>query len=215
MKDPVPQSLRARKRRRTREAIVDAAFALFAERGFAAVSVTDIAESADVGRSTFFRYFADKQEVVFADDPELLESLVSAIEQAAAPLAPLGDSLTAALTAARAGVMAVSRRAGRRSRWLAVRARLLEEQPELLARRLVKERGHAAAGAQALVRHGAPSDVAALAASLAWACLGAGRARAKATGEGLAAAVDAAFQRLTTLDTAALAAGYGEPGSVR
>nr|WP_239001050.1 TetR family transcriptional regulator [Jiangella asiatica] len=67
----VKETLRDRKQQRTREAIIDAAHALFAERGFDNVTVTDIAERAEVGRSTFFRYFGDKQEVVFGDDGDV------------------------------------------------------------------------------------------------------------------------------------------------
>ena len=48
--------LRERKQQKAREQIVEAAFALFAERGFTDVTVTDIAERAEVGRTTFFRY---------------------------------------------------------------------------------------------------------------------------------------------------------------
>src|SRR5918992_1748802 len=68
--DPTrPQApLRERKQQRVRQAIMDAALALFAERGFDEVTVSDIAERAEVGRSTFFRYFGDKQEVLFAGD---------------------------------------------------------------------------------------------------------------------------------------------------
>ena len=71
-------TLRERKQRRAREQIVEAAYALFAERGFADVTVTDIAERAEVGRTTFFRYFGDKQEVLFADEEDLLAAFKSA-----------------------------------------------------------------------------------------------------------------------------------------
>jgi AcrR family transcriptional regulator len=64
-----------RKQHRARQRIVEAAGELFAARGFDGVSVTDIAERAEVGRTTFFRYFGDKQEVVFAREQELLELL--------------------------------------------------------------------------------------------------------------------------------------------
>src|SRR3569833_387622 len=68
-------SLRERKQKQAREQIVEAAFELFAERGFTDVTVTDIAERAEVGRTTFFRYFGDKQEVVFSDEQLLLDHL--------------------------------------------------------------------------------------------------------------------------------------------
>jgi AcrR family transcriptional regulator len=85
-------SLRERKQQRAREQIVEAAYALFAERGFAQVTVTDIAERAEVGRTTFFRYFGDKQEVVFADEQQVLAALA-----AVPPGAPRPASLREAL----------------------------------------------------------------------------------------------------------------------
>jgi AcrR family transcriptional regulator len=70
---------RERKKQRTREQIVDAAFKLFAERGFAATTVADIAAAADIAPRTFFSYFPSKEEVVFYDFDGLFESLSSAI----------------------------------------------------------------------------------------------------------------------------------------
>jgi AcrR family transcriptional regulator len=206
MEEPVLSSLTERKQRRTREAIIDAALTLFAERGFDAVTVTDIADRAEVGRSTFFRYFADKPEVLFADDAELCGQLVAAGEQAAAPLAPLGTSLTNALVVARAGLLALTCRIAEQSQWVALRARLMDEHPELQARNLIKERGYVAAGIEVMVRHGAAPDTAVLAGSLAAACYAAGHARTLATGQELWAAVDEAFGQLATLDAAALRA---------
>ncbi|MBU2669363.1 TetR family transcriptional regulator [Actinoplanes bogorensis] len=71
-------TLRELKQQRAREHIVGAAFALFEERGFAQVSVTDIASRALVGRTTFFRYFGDKQEVLFADEERLVSEFGTA-----------------------------------------------------------------------------------------------------------------------------------------
>jgi AcrR family transcriptional regulator len=69
----VQEGRRERKKRRTREAIVAAGFTLFAERGFEAVTVTEIAELADVARATLFSYFPTKESialrVVGDDDP--------------------------------------------------------------------------------------------------------------------------------------------------
>jgi AcrR family transcriptional regulator len=53
-----------RRRRETADRIVEAAAALFAERGFAATTVTAICERADVARQTFFNHFASKQVLV-------------------------------------------------------------------------------------------------------------------------------------------------------
>ena len=60
---PVPRGRRERRRMETREKIFRAALGLFAERGFAAVTVEDITEAADVGKGTFFNYFPSKEHV--------------------------------------------------------------------------------------------------------------------------------------------------------
>ncbi|WP_214413029.1 TetR/AcrR family transcriptional regulator [Sphaerisporangium fuscum] len=62
--------LRERKKRRTHLAISEAAIALFLEHGFDQVSVTQVAEAAEVSRRTLFAYFPTKEDLVvhrFAD----------------------------------------------------------------------------------------------------------------------------------------------------
>src|SRR5215470_3216838 len=76
MTPPLP--LVERKRRQARQRIIQAAEELFLARGFDDVSVGDIAERAEVGRTTFFRHFGDKQEVVFAKEQELLQTIAAA-----------------------------------------------------------------------------------------------------------------------------------------
>ncbi len=61
--------------RPTGSTVVAAALALFAEHGYEATSVDQIAQSAGVSRSTFFRQFGGKDDVVFADHEVLLERL--------------------------------------------------------------------------------------------------------------------------------------------
>ncbi|MFE9095925.1 TetR/AcrR family transcriptional regulator [Streptomyces sp. NPDC007264] len=52
--------------------LADAAFALFDERGYEQTTVDDIAERAGVGRTTFFRHYRSKEEVIFPDHDRLL-----------------------------------------------------------------------------------------------------------------------------------------------
>lgn len=58
-----------------RTKVVAAALDLFAERGFDATSVEQIAQAAGISRSTFFRQFGGKDDVVFADHEVMLASL--------------------------------------------------------------------------------------------------------------------------------------------
>jgi AcrR family transcriptional regulator len=50
----------------------EAAFALFEQRGYEATTVDQIAETAGVGRSTFFRNFRSKEDVIFPDHSDVL-----------------------------------------------------------------------------------------------------------------------------------------------
>lgn len=58
-----------------RDAVVDAAFDLFDERGFDQTTVDDIAARAGVSRTTFFRRYKSKEEVIFPDHDKLLAAI--------------------------------------------------------------------------------------------------------------------------------------------
>jgi AcrR family transcriptional regulator len=89
------EGLRERKKRQTREAIADAAMALFRARGFDAVTIADIARAADVSGKTVFNYFPAKEDLVFREGGERRAALIDAIRNRAA-----GDSLVAPFRAA-------------------------------------------------------------------------------------------------------------------
>ena len=67
-------TLRERKKKKTREALSQAALELFVKQGFEATTVEQIAERLEVSRRTFFRYFATKEEVVFPYYRQRLDS---------------------------------------------------------------------------------------------------------------------------------------------
>jgi AcrR family transcriptional regulator len=81
-----------------RERLERAALALFAENGYDATTVAEIADRAGLTKSTFFRHFADKREVLFGGQESLTEAFTRAIG-AAPPSATTTDCLAAALEA--------------------------------------------------------------------------------------------------------------------
>jgi AcrR family transcriptional regulator len=58
-----------------RERLAEAAFALFDERGYEQATVDDITERAGLGRTTFFRHYRSKDDVIFPDHDRLLEQI--------------------------------------------------------------------------------------------------------------------------------------------
>lgn len=61
--------------------VVAAALELFARQGFEQTSVEQIAKAAGVSRSTFFRQFGGKEDVIFADHETLIEQLRSFLDE--------------------------------------------------------------------------------------------------------------------------------------
>jgi AcrR family transcriptional regulator len=162
--------LTERKQQRARDAIVRAAFELFAERGFQEVTVAEIAERAEVGRTTFFRYFGDKQEVLFADDETTLNRLLDDLRARTAMNPPAADSLAAWLEILRDCTLAQAGATADPSR-TRILLQLLKDNPELQARHLLKQQRQATAISETLHGCGASQPVAALAPQLALACL--------------------------------------------
>lgn len=65
-----------------RLSVVEAAIGLFAESGYEATTVDEIAAAAGISRRTFFRQFHSKEDVVFADHRSLLEQASAHLERA-------------------------------------------------------------------------------------------------------------------------------------
>jgi AcrR family transcriptional regulator len=119
---------------------------LFAERGFEATTVAEIAERAGLTERTFFRHFADKREVLFGGSASLVEQLAEHVADAPATAAPI-DLVSGALQAAGAVIQ-------ERGDWSRQRQTVITAHPELRERELIKLATLASALAEALRRRG-------------------------------------------------------------
>ncbi|MBW8804717.1 MAG: helix-turn-helix transcriptional regulator [Catenulisporales bacterium] len=141
------------------ERLVIAAVDLFTEQGYDATTVAQIAERAGVTRSTFFRHFSDKREILVAGQQTLSKLLADGITEAPAEAGPL--------QAVAAGLERASGAIGRTNRELAPRIKAaVAASTELQERHALKSVGMAAAMTAALVARGVPEPTAHLAGEL-------------------------------------------------
>src|ERR1700722_17687538 len=133
-----------------------AALELYSERGYDQTTVAEIAKRAGLTERTYFRYFADKREVLFYGSDQLQERLVAGITSAPDGLSPLGV-VGAALEAAAAPFEEAGDFPRRRQAIIAAN-------PELRERELIKLAALAAALAGTLRRRNVPDPAASLAA---------------------------------------------------
>jgi AcrR family transcriptional regulator len=138
----------------SRGRLEQAALALYGERGFESTTVAEIAARAGLTERTFFRYFADKREVLFSGAGTLQELLVSAVVGAPDSTSPI-DAVAGALEAA--GAMLQERR-----EFALQRAAVIAANGELRERELIKLATLASALADALRRRGATGPAATL-----------------------------------------------------
>jgi AcrR family transcriptional regulator len=133
-----------------------AALDLYGERGFDQTTVAEIAERAGLTERTFFRYFADKREVLFWGQGALQEIYVRTIASAPDSAAPV-EAVAAALQAA----VPVFRERHELARQ---RQAVIAANPGLQERELLKRASLASAVAEALRRRGVTEPTASLAA---------------------------------------------------
>jgi AcrR family transcriptional regulator len=136
-----------------------AAVDLFTEQGYDATTVAQIAERAGVTKSTFFRYFPDKRELLVAGQETLSRLLAEGIAQAPVSASPL-EAVAAGLERASSAMGPMNRELGPRLKAAVAASAELQERDAL------KSVSLAAAMATALVARGVPGPTAHLAGEL-------------------------------------------------
>jgi len=139
-----------------REKMVLAAVDLFTEQGYDATTVAQIAERAGVTKSTFFRHFPDKRELLVAGQQVLSRLLAEGIAEAPQTASPL-QAVAAGLERASSAMGPVNRELGPRLK------AAIAASAELQERDALKSVGLAAAMSAALKARGVPDPVAHLA----------------------------------------------------
>jgi AcrR family transcriptional regulator len=141
-----------------------AAMTLFLERGYAEVTVAEIADRAGLTKRTFFNHFADKREVLFAGASDFEASVVKHLTETDDDLDPI-DAAVAALT--RGGL-----ELAQYGEYARVRRNLIASSVELQERDLIKMASLASAIAEALRRRHVPARTATLTAQAAMTVFG-------------------------------------------
>ncbi|MBW4029793.1 MAG: TetR family transcriptional regulator [Acidobacteria bacterium] len=134
----------------------EAAMTLYVERGFEQTTVAEIAELAGLTERTFFRYFADKREVLFSGASSLQELMVNAVRDAPATLSPY-DAIAQGIAAAGEAIGPGHDRAR-------LRQHVIDANNELKERELIKMATLSGALAQALHERGVDEPTSSLAA---------------------------------------------------
>jgi AcrR family transcriptional regulator len=141
------------------ERLALAALDLFAEQGYETTTVIEIAERAGLTKSTFFRHFPDKREVLFGGDT-MTGLLVEAIATAPVTATPL-EAVADALDVVGREAFTPARR-----EFSARRRAVIAANPELQEREALKGLGLTASMTDALERRGVCETTACLAAQI-------------------------------------------------
>jgi AcrR family transcriptional regulator len=129
---PEAPDRRERKKQRTRLAIQNAAFELFAEHGYRETTINAIADRADVAPRTVTVHFPTKEELLFDAEPFNLESLVSVLETRE-PHQPALDALRDWMAGTMSALDSSESNGGVWER-RALRAHIINTEPELRGR---------------------------------------------------------------------------------
>jgi AcrR family transcriptional regulator len=189
-------SLREERKVRTRAAIAAAALDLFAARGYDAVTVAEVAAAARVGERTLYRYFADKEDLLFAEDEAWRAALRAAIERQST-----GEPPFAVL---RGASVAVVRALEDRREEVRRRGEVIASAPALAARERAKHAAWEAVLAAGLLARGVAAGEARLLGRIVVACYDEAMTRWLAVDgphRTLSAELDAAFEDLGALVT--------------
>ena len=186
--------LQIRKQSEARARIVEVANQLFADRGYDAVSVTDIAAAAGVGRTSFFRYFGDKQEVVFANE----QGLLSMLDGIPLPVDAAHDDWLTALDWARRACLRLLEELVRDATGFQQYLAIVETHPDLQGRAAAKVRRMADAISDRLTTAGFAPQVAVLAGNVAAAVYETAQTAAHDDPTTIPAAACAAYDLLTS-----------------
>jgi AcrR family transcriptional regulator len=137
-----------------------AALELFSERGYDGVTVAEIAQRAGLTKRTYFRHFADKREVLFSGSELLEELVVAELAASSGTLAPL-DAVVSGLRTAAETMFEQRREAAAR------RQLIIDANPELKEREIIKRSSLADVITAALRDRGVAAATAVLVASAA------------------------------------------------
>ena len=124
-------SLRERKKQRTREALIDAAYELFATKGFEATTVDEIADAVEVSSRTFFRYFGSKEDVATSLQLQQFLDVYQALEAR-----PAHEPVVTALRHAVVDVLRASEEGGGDAFQFTCAMQLVQDSPAVMARSL-------------------------------------------------------------------------------
>ena len=134
--------------------LVQSAYELYLERGFDRVTVAEIAAHAGLTKRTYFRYFADKREVLFSGATAFQDHVVATVLGAPASVTPI-DAVVAALCAGGTEITKMGEGARQRQR-------LIDSSPDLQEREMIKMESLTKAITEGLVLRGAPDATASL-----------------------------------------------------